>query len=83
MWPMLFLKTSPVQYSYVNDFSGVFDAFHQSFLVEFVLLYQLFYCFDIILDCDCGRSKTKRKIVSEIIRLPSDVVMDINRGPAV
>ena len=36
VWPMglLFLKTSPVkQYSYKNDFSGVFDALHQSFLV--------------------------------------------------
>ena len=36
MWPMglLFLKTSPVkQYSHENDFSGVFDALHQSFLV--------------------------------------------------
>ena len=35
MWPMglLFLKTSPVkQYSYEKDFSGVFDALHQSFL---------------------------------------------------
>ena len=31
---LLFLKTSPVkQYSYENDFSGVFDALHQSFLV--------------------------------------------------
>ena len=30
----MFLKTSPVkQYSYENDFSGVFDALHQSFLV--------------------------------------------------
>ena len=38
MWPMglLFLKTSPVkQDSYENDFSGVFDALHQSFLVCF------------------------------------------------
>ena len=36
MWPLglLLLKTSPVkQYSYENDFSGVFDALHQSFLV--------------------------------------------------
>ena len=36
MWPMalLFTNTSPVkQYSYENDFSGVFDALHQSFLV--------------------------------------------------
>ena len=36
MWSMglLFLKTSPVkQCSYENDFSGVFDALHQSFLV--------------------------------------------------
>ena len=36
VWPMglLFLETSPVkQYSYENDFSGVFDALHQSFLV--------------------------------------------------
>ena len=40
MWPMglLFIKTSPVkQYSYEKDFSGVFDALHQSFLVEYVL----------------------------------------------
>ena len=39
MWPMglLFLKTSSVkQYSYENDFSGVSDALHQSFLVHFV-----------------------------------------------
>ena len=38
MWPMclLFIKTSPVkQYSYKNDFSGVFDDLHQSFLVYF------------------------------------------------
>ena len=43
MWPMglLFLKTSPVkQYSYENDFSGVFDALHQSFLVISVLYVQ-------------------------------------------
>ena len=36
MWPMglLFFRTSPVkQYSYENDFSGVFDALHQSFRV--------------------------------------------------
>ena len=36
MWPMglLFLITSAVkQYSYENDFSGVCDALHQSFLV--------------------------------------------------
>ena len=36
VWPMglLFIKTSAVkQYAYQNDFSGVFDAFHQSFLV--------------------------------------------------
>ena len=36
VWPMglLFIKTSPVkQYSYQNDFSGVFDALHQSFFV--------------------------------------------------
>ena len=40
VWPMglLFLKTSPVkQYSYENDFSGVFDALHQSFLVTFTV----------------------------------------------
>ena len=39
MWPMdlLFFKTSPVkQYSYENDFSSVFDALHQSFLVMYV-----------------------------------------------
>ena len=39
VWPMglLFLKTSPVkQYSYENDFSGVFDALHQSFLVSYL-----------------------------------------------
>ena len=31
---LLFIKTSPVkQYLYENDFSGVFDALHQSFLV--------------------------------------------------
>ena len=31
---LLFIKTSPVkQYSYQNDFSGVFDALHQRFLV--------------------------------------------------
>ena len=38
VWPMglLFLKTFPVkQYSFENDFSGVFDALHQSFLVDF------------------------------------------------
>ena len=33
----LFTKTSPVkQYSYLNDFSGVFDALHHSFLATFV-----------------------------------------------
>ena len=32
---LLFLKTSPVkQYSYENDLRGVFDALHQSFLVN-------------------------------------------------
>ena len=32
----LFIKTSLVkQYSYENDFSSVFDALHQSFLVTF------------------------------------------------
>ena len=32
---LLFLKTSPVKkYSYENDFSGVFDALHQTFLVH-------------------------------------------------
>ena len=39
VWPMglLFLKTSPVKhYSYENDFSGVFDALHQS-LPVFIL----------------------------------------------
>ena len=31
---LLFIKTSPVkQYSYENEFSGLFDALHQSFLV--------------------------------------------------
>ena len=35
----LFIKTSPVkQYSYENDFSGVFDAFYQSFLVIIVVV---------------------------------------------
>ena len=36
VWPMdlLFVKTSSIkQYAYENDFSGVFDALHQSFLV--------------------------------------------------
>ena len=36
VWPMglFFIKTSPVkQCSHQNDFSGVFDALHQSFLV--------------------------------------------------
>ena len=33
---LLFLKTYPVkQYSYENDFSGAFDALHQSFLGVF------------------------------------------------
>ena len=34
-------QTSPVkQYSYENDFSGVFDAFlHQSFLFAYVMVY--------------------------------------------
>ena len=27
------------EYSYENDFSGVFDAWHQSFLVTFVMQY--------------------------------------------
>ena len=38
VWPMslLFIKTYPVkQYSYQNDFKGVFDALHQSFLLVF------------------------------------------------
>ena len=37
VWPvgLLFIKTSAVkQYSYQNDFGGVFDAVHQSFLVH-------------------------------------------------
>ena len=35
----LFIKTSPAKlYSYQNDFSGVFDALHQSFLVSFVAM---------------------------------------------
>ena len=34
---LLFIKTLPVkQYSYQNDFSGVFDALHQNFLVQTV-----------------------------------------------
>ena len=39
MWPvdLLFIQTSPVkQYSYENDFVGVFGALHQSFLVLFL-----------------------------------------------
>ena len=42
MWPMglLFIKTSPVkQYSYENDFTGIFDALHQGFLVFFVTMF--------------------------------------------
>ena len=41
MWNMGFLviKTSPVkQYSYRNDFCGVFDALHPSFLVTFAAM---------------------------------------------
>ena len=39
---LLFLKTSPVkQYSYENDFSGVFDAMHLSFLVVIVIVHPL------------------------------------------
>ena len=36
MWPMglLFSKRPVKQYSYENDFSGVVDALHQSFLVS-------------------------------------------------
>ena len=35
----LFLKTSSVkQYSYENDFSGVFDALHESFLVYLCIM---------------------------------------------
>ena len=48
MWPMglLFLKTSPVkQYSYENDFTGVFDALHQSFLVMSVSQKSYVSCF--------------------------------------
>ena len=42
------IKTSPVkQYSYENDFSGVFDALHQSFLV---------------LNCTNGRKLTIRAL---------------------
>ena len=42
MWPkgLLILKISPVKqfmYSYENDFSGVFDALHQSFLVVILM----------------------------------------------
>ena len=52
MWTMglLFLKTFPVkQYPYENDFSGVFDALHQSFLISVLRLsegklYMVFYC---------------------------------------
>ena len=34
---LFFIKTSPVkQYSYENDFNGVFDALHPSFLVAVV-----------------------------------------------
>ena len=41
---LLFIKTSLVkQYSYQNDFSGVFDALHQSFLVYFCRQYKLVY----------------------------------------
>ena len=43
VWPLglLFIKTSPVkQYSYEKDFSGVFDAVHQSFLVM-ICIYEL------------------------------------------
>ena len=51
MWPMdlFFIKTAPVkQYSYENDFSGVFDALHQSFLVLSLYLFsgkQLSSCY--------------------------------------
>ena len=47
MWPMglVFLKTSPVkQYSYENDFSGVFDALHQSFLVLLDVVRRFRWC---------------------------------------
>ena len=40
VWPMglLFIKTSPVkQNSYQSDFSGVFDALYQSFLVIYLM----------------------------------------------
>ena len=43
MWPMglLFLNTSQVkQYSYEDDFSGVVDALHQSFLVLYCIRLQ-------------------------------------------
>ena len=42
MWHMglLFIKSSPVkQYSYEKNFSCVFDALHQSFLVLMVAVY--------------------------------------------
>ena len=36
---LLFIRTSQVkQYTYQNDFSGVFDALHQSFLVQYVAM---------------------------------------------
>ena len=44
---LLFIKTSPVkQYAYEKDFSGVFDALHQSFLVS-SLSVQCFHVFAI------------------------------------
>ena len=45
MWPMglLFIKTFPAkQYSYQNDFSGVFEALHQGFPVFFVTVFTIF-----------------------------------------
>ena len=44
MWPigLLFLKTSPVkQFSYANDFCGIFDALDQIFLVIICAALQL------------------------------------------
>ena len=57
VWPMglLFIKASPVkQYSYQNDFSGIFDALNQSFLVFSCIGPPLF---------GCGDDKTEWKIV--------------------
>ena len=53
VWPigLMFLKTYSVkQYSYQNNFSGVFDALHQSFIVLY--MYQAKP-----LTCTCTRAK--------------------------